>query len=98
MTTTRTRTSAGSALCVVMINHAVELAMPVEKGLALVKLLSGVMEVRRDFSHPSRIQFSACERRMQAELVTISADQIIVRTAREESAKYVVETLPRRLK
>lgn len=97
-TTTRTPKAPAGALCVVTINHCLSLAMPVDKGLALIRLLSGVMEVDRSFGHPTRIEFESRGRAMEAELVTISADQIVVRTAPERPATDVVDTLPRRLK
>lgn len=93
--TTRTPKAPAGALCVVTINHCLSLAMPVDKGLALIKLLHGVMEVDRSFGHPTRIEFESRGRDMNTELVTISADQIVVRTA---PATDVVDTLPRRLK
>lgn len=87
-TTTRTPKAPAGALCVVTINHYLSLAMPVDKGLALVKLLSGVLEVDRVWESPrlGRVEYSPTGRETHAELVTISGEQLVKPVAAKRAA------------
>jgi hypothetical protein len=94
--TTRTPKAPAGALCVVTINGYLSLAMPVDKGLALVRLLSGVLEVDRVWESgvPGREEYSAREQGTHAELVTISGDQIVKRVAPAKRAAAAGDLLP----
>lgn len=95
MTAARTPKAPAGALCVVTINHHVELAMPMGKGLALLRLLSGTLRVERDWSSPAlRREFFPAEENF-AELQTISPDQIV---SRRPAAGDTPATAVRRLK
>jgi hypothetical protein len=75
MTTARSKPEP--MMCVVEINHMISLAMPIDSGLAIVRLLKTACEVSNDYGGPHQgMRYRAIEG-LAVSLKTIDASQIV---------------------
>lgn len=94
MSTTRTPAAKATPMCVVTIGGLLNMVLPLEKGLSLVRLLSGACEVEPQWNVKAEY---LVRRPVTADFRTVTPDQIIVPPAPTPAGVAQVNTV-RRLK
>lgn len=73
-----TRTPKSETMCVISIGFGNDLLLPLDKGVALVKLLNGAVECSRDFRISGKVRYNVLPEPLRLELITIASCQIIM--------------------